>query len=339
MIEFERSYGLGAITSSRDLPNAGQNKGFYLETNRGHYFLREYRKGIASRTVSNEAVLIEFLYQNGLPVPKIIRNKHGELLSRTPDGEAFFVQEFIEGDFFPTEGLDVNERQMVSAAQTLARFHKVMQEKKPQLDTPADIQDYTTESFFSSQKALSIWKDSLSLINQKTEIDTIDMQILGIAPQKIKDILALDVNHLNSTMSKMPSLLAHGDFTPQNLIFKDDEVVAIVDWELARYQPRVWELLRAVCSFCKTERTEIFNTPLDIIKAKNFITAYEEINPLTKEEKEMMFYLAYVASLFPYYFLSSRYIHNSNRADRFVPTDWTWWKDHYSEVTEAVFAK
>lgn len=340
ILTIERSYPFGSIVSTKDLPNAGQNKGSRIKTTTGVYFVREYRINIPDRVVAYEAPLLEVLANKGLPVPRVIRNNEGEFVSRMTDGRNFIIQSYIEGDFYPADELDLNDTQRTNAAKTLANFHREMQNDPPAIEVPAHISDYTTERFFPKEKAKAIWETTISAIQQKPILDDIDRQILAIAPSKIEDIMKLNEEGLNDVIRGMPSVLAHGDFTPQNLIFTGDEVTGIVDWELARIQPRTYELLRAVCVFCKSDRTEIFNTPLDIDKAKRFISAYEVINPLSQEEKDKMFKLAYIASLLPYYLLSSRYIYNKDSVDRLYPRDisyWNWWKNNASSVTQAVF--
>lgn len=336
----EEKYRIGSVLSFAPLANAGQNGAFRLETTSGLYFLRQYRVNIKGITVANEAPLIDLLANTGLPVPKVIRNSAGELVSQNRDERSFIIQEHIQGDLYPSEGTQLNTEQIANAAKALARFHKIMQEENPALDTPADIEDYTTERFFSVSTAVNVWNNALTIISNKGDVDPVDIQIITIAPQKLEAIAEVDEAALNMTMRRMPSILAHGDYIPQNIIFRANEVVGIIDWELARRQPRIWELLRALCSFCKTDTTEIFNTPLDIKKAKIFLGAYESVNSLKTKEQETMFYLAYLASLFPHYLLSARYINRETSVDRLIPKDishWTWWQNNIQKVQKEIF--
>lgn len=332
----EQGYSLGEVKSFQELPNAGQNKGYNITTTQGVYFIREYRKNISIATSTLEAPLLEALTNRGLPVPEVVRNKKGGFLSRTPNGNLFILEKFIDSDFQPSDATDINEKQRLNAAKALATFHKVMQDDPPGLDTPANITDYTPDRFFSVEKARAIWEIALTKINEKSTIDDIDMRILAVSPQKLASIDQLDESALNERMSTMPSILAHGDFTPQNVLFQGDDVAGIVDWELARKQPRIWELMRAVCSFCKQDRTEFFNTPVDKNQAEMFINMYNSINPLTDAELRSMFTLPYVASLYPHYILSTRYIHGRDYADKFFPLKanyWTWWEDNADNIS------
>ncbi len=272
----------------------------------------------------------------GLPVPIVYANEHDELVSYTADGEPFFVQEYVDGDFFPSEGLELTHTQLVNAAKTLARLHQVLI-KLADYDTPADITSFTSEQFFSVKKARSIWVKSLGeATNGKSEIDNL---IRLIAPEKLWAIDRLNIEAINAHAKLLTGILAHGDFIPQNLIYKGDEVISVVDWELARYQPRVWEVTRAICSFCKQGITEHFNTPIDIEKMMVFLHTYQSENSLTMEELLVIPDMAYFASLYPVFLLNTRYENQCRFADKYFslnPNDWTWWSNNKERVRQAI---
>ncbi|KAF2847826.1 hypothetical protein T440DRAFT_470650 [Plenodomus tracheiphilus IPT5] len=40
-------------------------------------------------------------------------------------------------------------------------------------------------------------------------------------------------------------VFTHGDLRPDNIIFKDDRIKAIIDWEMAGRYPEYWEFVKA----------------------------------------------------------------------------------------------
>lgn len=326
----------GNLSEASRLKNAGQNEALHLIKEGKDYFIRKYRKTISAVTVEREANLIVLLAEKGLPVPSIYSNGQDELVSYADDGAPFFVQDYIEGDFFPSEGLELNRGQLVSAAQTLARLHQELI-KLPNQETPADITSFTSEQFFSTSSARLIWEIAQAEVAMgESELDRL-MQY--VAQEKLREIASFNAETINNYVKTLPRILAHGDFTPQNLIYKGNEVVSVVDWELARYQPRVWEVTRAICSFCKQGTTEFFNTPIDIDKMKIFLEAYQSQNPLTTEELLSIPDMAYLASLYPVFLLSTRYQKHSNFADKYFslnPSDWAWWRDNKEMVRQII---
>lgn len=331
-------YSLGQLISVEAMNPDVFNSSSKVMTSSGEYFLREHDSGALLETVQNEVGLINFLGANEIPVPKIIENNHGEFIFNL-NHRLGFISEYVRGDFFPKKGTELNLPQLINAAETLARYHRFI-EKYKEIPAPASSTHFTVEKFFSKQKAREIWETAFSLIAGKKITDEIDKRLTLIGKEKIAQIEAINDSGLNDRVKQLPAVLAHGDYLPQNLIFQGNKVVAITDWEMARYQPRVWELIRAVCGFSKKGPTEIFNTPLDIVRAKLFIESYEKINPLSSEEKTVMFELAYTGSLYPLFLLKSRYIKGSNRADFLMPTDnsdWNWWLEKRSSMRNLVF--
>lgn len=327
------------LSEARPLKNAGQNEALRLIKEGESYFVRKYRKTISTVTVEREAKLIVFLAENGLPVPNVYTNGQDELVSRADDGAPFFIQEFIDGDFFPSEGLELNSKQLENTAKTLARLHQVLITLDNQ-ETPADVTSFTSEQFFSVSSARSIWETALT---QATAGNSeLDYLILSVAQEKLQEINSLNIEAINTYIKILPRILAHGDFTPQNLIYKGDEVISVIDWELARYQPRAWEVTRAICSFCKQGTTEFFNTPIDMEKMKIFLEAYQSQNPLTTEELLLSIPdMAYLASLYPVFLLSTRYQKHSSFADKYFslnPNDWTWWRDNKEVALQAIMS-
>ncbi|KAJ5509996.1 Aminoglycoside phosphotransferase [Penicillium expansum] len=57
------------------------------------------------------------------------------------------------------------------------------------------------------------------------------------------------VNHVSKLIRAMPShltVLTHADFSPRNIIVRDDRVVGILDWEMAGFYPEYWEYIKAM---------------------------------------------------------------------------------------------
>jgi Ser/Thr protein kinase RdoA (MazF antagonist) len=75
----------------------------------------------------------------------------------------------------------------------------------------------------------------------------------------------------------------HGDFFPGNVLFRDDDVVGLVDWEEAHSAPLVFELANAAWEFTKCKDTDDF----DREAAVRFIGAYRQAGgpvPLLEDE-------------------------------------------------------
>ncbi|MEP6870314.1 MAG: phosphotransferase, partial [Anaerolineaceae bacterium] len=74
--------------------------------------------------------------------------------------------------------------------------------------------------------------------------------------------------------ASLPCQLLHGDFHDQQALFAEDEVRAIVDWEIWHNDPRAWELIRSLA----------FSQLLDSPRLADYLGGYREhIQPAEAE--------------------------------------------------------
>ena len=74
--------------------------------------------------------------------------------------------------------------------------------------------------------------------------------------------------------ASLPCQVLHGDFHDQQALFVDDEVSAIVDWEIWHKDPRAWELVRSLS----------FSMLLTSPRLEDYLAGYREHVRLTEDE-------------------------------------------------------
>lgn len=72
----------------------------------------------------------------------------------------------------------------------------------------------------------------------------------------------------------LPGQLLHGDFHDQQVLFRDDDAVALVDWKIWHVGPRAWELLRSLA----------FSGLLESPLLDEYLAGYRGHQRLTREE-------------------------------------------------------
>jgi Ser/Thr protein kinase RdoA (MazF antagonist) len=90
------------------------------------------------------------------------------------------------------------------------------------------------------------------------------------------------------TFGPLPALVIHGDYYAGNLLFCDDRVVGVVDYDLAHWAPRAVEVAEALIYFAR-ERTRrfrfiVYPGALDLALASDLLRAYLEVVPLVECE-------------------------------------------------------
>lgn len=79
--------------------------------------------------------------------------------------------------------------------------------------------------------------------------------------------------------------VVHGDFFRGNLLVREEEIVALIDWEEAHVGSLVSELANGVWEFTKSKATDDF----DREEGARFIDAYREAGgPVPREEEELI---------------------------------------------------
>ena len=99
---------------------------------------------------------------------------------------------------------------------------------------------------------------------------------------------ALDLAARLARHGALPHLVIHGDYYGGNLLFNGDRIIGVVDYDKARWQPRVIELAEALIYFT-TERPGhlkhiVYSGTLDLGVVRRFLVAYTDMLSLSESE-------------------------------------------------------
>jgi Ser/Thr protein kinase RdoA (MazF antagonist) len=94
-------------------------------------------------------------------------------------------------------------------------------------------------------------------------------------------------------IDEWPVQVVHSDWHPGNMLFKHDQVVAVIDYDSARLARRVLDVANGALQFSilSGDRPEEWPDHLDEDRMKQFLGGYEEIDPLTGDERRCIPYL------------------------------------------------
>ena len=59
-----------------------------------------------------------------------------------------------------------------------------------------------------------------------------------------------DLRNRYLTLPKLPELVIHGDYHGANLIYQGNQIVGVVDYDLAHWSSRAMEVAEAIIAFC-----------------------------------------------------------------------------------------
>ncbi len=190
---------------------------------------------IGSR-IERQHALILFLHEHGFPVaPPLITRHRRTYLSVL--GVPYSLYPYIDGQQMDPN----NPRQLSVAGENLAKFHQITAQ-------------YSGLPPHSENPLPKLFQNELKVFHRNAEALAGSLSELGLkeAMQLFKDAVHDAENRLPSfSYDTLPRTIIHGDYAPQNLLFRQDELAAVLDFGRTRKEARVLDLAITVNTLMK----------------------------------------------------------------------------------------
>lgn len=273
-------YDLGRLEGYRR-PAVGhtRSQNLILQTNKGAKLLKRYKTSLDREAIAYEHSVLMRLDAAKFPAPRLVANREGETCTEL-DGRYYAITDFIEGfkysDFFISER--AKKGFVESAACTLACYHRLIDGfvpagKKRDGFMPGNRKRWQESDWYlhefdkykellrGSERPTRFFRDNINRFKQ-------DLVILG--------------GKLEKSDGSLPRLVIHGDYGPYNLLFKGDQLAAVLDFECAHLDWRAWDVIGAIYRFAGTR------TGIDLEQAGIFFAAYQSGCALSTQEIGLM---------------------------------------------------
>ena len=248
--ELVDEYGLGTLEGSHGIPTGSVNSNYLLETARGRHLLRiDEVKG--ELDVKRELDLLLFLRRQGFACPQPVADRKGRYY-RDFRGKCVSLYRWIDGRVLRAEELEAAHLEEVG--RVLASLHHAGRAYKKGI-----------ENRFSYERITELYgtvRDRLPSYFKRI-VRTLDDEI---------DYL----RHYLET--KLPRGIIHGDLFPDNLIFTDHKLAAVLDFEAAARGRFVFDLATAVNALC------FVDDGYDLKRFETLMAGYESLRPLSLAE-------------------------------------------------------
>jgi Ser/Thr protein kinase RdoA (MazF antagonist) len=263
---------------------------YRLTTDRGVYFLKQYRNKIS--TVVHEIKFAEeYFASQGLPVLLPVEDRHGRKAFWL-DGHWLSVFSFIEAS--TPQLKDVDLPLVTNLGEMLARFHEAGRKFDYWHFQPLRLWD--RRKFFMEFIEL---EHEILRREPRTELD---QRILEVLRQKAELVRRNAVDPHNIPLAY--DCLLHGDFIyPNTFVTPSHEVTHVYDLEKAAIGPRAYELARSIFINCFDDGCEDKNYEF----GRAFLTAYRRRLPISFDEFSRGVQL-YVINLQHMNWIESRYL-------------------------------
>ncbi len=246
-------YGL-ALLSIEPLIAGSVNSNFRVQTeDQGCYFARIYEEQAKPGALA-ELALLNALDEAGVPVAVPKPRSDGSLLSEV-SGKPFALYPWIDGEIL-CQGR-VTERAVSEVGRRLAQLHAASS-RLPPLGAgrfgPAQLR---------------------SRLRQVSEQGSADLRAAA-------DLIGEKLNaYAGRRQQGLPSGVIHGDLFRDNVLWRDERILALIDFESASEGPFVYDLMVTALAWCYSNSFQG-----DLLA--QLLASYHEVRPLSGDELEAL---------------------------------------------------
>lgn len=244
-----RAYGL-ELEAFEPLAAGSVNSNFRLDTAEGRFFLRIYEEQ-PEAGARRELELLRALAAAGVPTTVPPVRLDGASLSHH-QGKPVALYPWVEGDIVCTERADPARCEAV--AEALARVHLAGANLPKQPPSRFDVDALQARLEFIQN-------------NAPPELCLAAKEIAGLLP-----------GALAARVPDLPQGLIHGDLFRDNVLWRGDQVAALIDFESASNGVFAFDLMVLVLSWC-------FRDHFDLDRVRAMLRGYERVRPLSPEER------------------------------------------------------
>lgn len=188
-----------------------------------------------------EAEMMIYIKENtNIPIPKVFDYGKDE------QNNNYILMEYIEGDILENVLETLNKDDKNNIINQLKRYINEMRKK-----INLNICSINNNPCYE----LSISNELFGPFKEIEEFNNYRINKLIIDDEDIK-------KYINSNKNiKTNFILTHNDLGPYNIIVKDNNIVAILDWEMAGYYPEYWEYNRTYfhCGYIDNWKEILYN--------------------------------------------------------------------------------
>ncbi len=252
------------------------NRNFIIRTKQGRYVLRQVLSHShygSSKDLEFEFAYLNYLERVGFPyqVPSAVPTREGKLFIKVR-GRYCWLYRFIEG----TAVERLNESHFEELARMMGRYHILVE--RSGLDNRKPTVDLFGRAFAS--KEMECYRSELL---KKPRMNRRDAAFMQESAKLVPILHSLDEN----PYSKLKRYPIHRDIIPENLIWKKNKLVGLIDFEhvSGTNEPTVKDIAVTVQFTCRDRKLE---HQLDLTLVKQFLQFYEKWHSVSDEEVELI---------------------------------------------------
>jgi homoserine kinase type II len=247
---FVAGYDIGSVVSCKGIAEGVENTNYLLQTEKGSFILTLYEKRVARDELPFFLGLMDHLAAGGFPCPLPVHGRDGAAL-RELCGRPAAIVTFLSG-MWPRRATPAHCRALGEAA---ARLH-------------------LAGGGFAMRRA-----NDLSLAGWRRLHEATRARAGEVVPG-LDGLVAGELDYLEASWpTALPAGVIHADLFPDNVFFLGGALSGVIDFYFACNDFFAYELAICLNAWC-FEPDGSFN----VTKARQMLTAYRALRPLTDAE-------------------------------------------------------
>lgn len=268
---------------------------YKIITSKGKYVIRKTLQDYDPKRLLQMCKILNFLNKNKIKVPHPIKNKKNRYFEIS---QKIYLTQFYEGKFFQGKNKELKD-----IAKNLAILHKNLEKNKIKYN-------YDPNSKFFKIITIKELKTIQRIIRNKKNVDLFDKKTSKNIDYLIKQV-TMDYKKSNFIKKlNIKKQLIHGDLHPKNVIFSNNKVKVVLDFNSMRNGFKIEDIMFSSFrfgSFYNSNPKKILNS-LEI-----FLQTYLLYNNLdTMELENSHYFLKHMILSRISFLLKKRYFSNSN---------------------------
>lgn len=272
-------YELGVIESAKEFPRGSRRAPkLLLQTARGRFLLKRRAHGKDDPfKVAFAHALVAHLGAKHLPVPALVQTRHNHDSVLQIEGHVYEVFEFVDGARY-----DDSLEQTMHAGYALARYHDAVGDFRSEWTPPSGSYHDAgmVRQGLNAIPTAAAGHDSV--IGHEAELLHLTQTLYELYDEAARRTDAFG-------FPAWPPTIIHGDWHPGNLLFRDQHVAAILDFDAARFQPHVVDVAYGMLQFSilrSADDPSLWPDYTDESRTRRFWTGYKAKHAPPHEQRQ-----------------------------------------------------
>jgi len=268
-----KKFEVKKIINFKGIKQGIENTNYLLKSKNNKFILTIFEKRVSKKEIPFFMKLMDKLNDSKINCPKPLINKNGNYLIKIKNKTACIVS-FLEGK----DKKSLNLKNCYDIGKIIAQMH------------------------LTTERIKLYRKNSMGIKNLNPLLKSIKFKSKKFP--NIEKFLKTNFRNINKSWPKnLPNGIIHGDLFMDNIFFKNNKLLGIIDFYFAANDYFMYEIAICVNALCFDKKNSKFK--INKKKIKNLIKGYESIKKISFKEKKSLNILCRGAAL--RYFLTRLY--------------------------------